>query len=131
MKLALDEKMRTAVSTKYIDYGEDVFFNPAYTLLTMSRDEIFLPRAEQNGGRDLYLFFLQKEVGTVYEYKNTEPDKELQAKAEKELPGWTMKKHFVFWKTRKRFFFSGNMPWFWTGKGCVKAGRAESLAGAV
>lgn len=106
MKLALDEKMRSAVfPTKYIDYGEGaVFFNPAYTLLTMSRDEIFLPRAEQME-EGIYLFSPgEKKIGDVYEYKNTEPDKELQAKAEKELPGWTMKKTFCLLENTEEIF---------------------------
>lgn len=98
MKTVVEEKGSYSVfPTTFQDYGKGkTFFNPAYTLLSMSYDQIFAPKAEK-AREGIYMFSInERERLNTYTCKETKPPADLNKFAEKELPDWQMDQTFLF-----------------------------------
>lgn len=88
--------------SSYVDYGEgETFFNPAYTLLSMSYDKIFEPKAEK-AAEGIYIFSVNENKRMdVCSYTETEPLAEIEALAEKMLSDWSFDKTFLLQRDEK------------------------------
>lgn len=103
MEQVVEEKENYRVfPSSYMDYGEEqTFFQPAYTLLTMSHDKIFEPKAEEVA-EGIYVFSVnENKRRDVCSYKETEPLPEIKTLAEKMLPDWGFDKTFLLQRDEK------------------------------
>ena len=90
MKQAVTEKESYSIfPTTWMEYGKgETFFSPAYTLLSLSYDQVFEPKAEK-AAEGVYVFSTNgRRRMTGYTCKTTKPPEEVRDLAEKELSGW-------------------------------------------
>ena len=72
------------------------FFSPAYTLLSLSYDQVFEPKAEK-AAEGVYVFSTNgRRRMTGYTCKTTKPPEEVRDLAEKELSGWEFDQTLLF-----------------------------------
>ena len=98
MKQAVTEKESYSIfPTTWMEYGKgETFFSPAYTLLSLSYDQVFEPKAEK-AAEGVYVFSTNgRRRMTGYTCKTTKPPEEVRDLAEKELSGWEFDQTLLF-----------------------------------
>lgn len=85
----------------YLDYGEKgMFFSPSYTVLSLSRGEVFRAEAEEAETGIYFCLTNGEKLLENYTYTTGEPEKELQEFAETAFADWQMAKTFSCKKTK-------------------------------
>lgn len=98
MKQAVTEKESYSIfPTTWMEYEKgETFFSPAYTLLSLSYDQVFEPKAEK-AAEGVYVFSTNgRRRMTGYTCKTTKPPEEVRDLAEKELSGWEFDQTLLF-----------------------------------
>lgn len=135
MKQAVTEKESYSIfPTTWMEYGKgETFFSPAYTLLSLSYDQVFEPKAEK-AAEGVYVFSTNgRRRMTGYTCKTTKPPEEVRDLAEKELSGWEFDQTLLF--HRNENYSTQEYPisyaWQLMQRSCIRIRRSLSSDGII